>query len=277
MWQRLEPIHAVVYFAPEVIDAYKAVGLKGFWMGYFAGRSAPLGPASAELVTSTFFNFHPDLVRRAVPDAWSFAAPEAVLSARWEALDRVLRRVLGDAAGSPEVTEAAELVEEATSACALGGRPLFAAHASLTPPPDPHLRLWHGATLIREHRGDGHIAALLAYGLDGLDAHITFSASGAIPRETLQPNRGWSDEEWEGAAERLVERGLLAPDGSLTEEGRAVRDEVEHTTDLLAAAPWLHLGRERTERLAELLRPLARAVASSRTLPFPNPMGLPEE
>jgi hypothetical protein len=273
MWQLLETIHAVVYFAPEVLDAYKAVGLKGFWMGYFAGRSAPFGAASPELVTATFFNFHERMVRRALPDAWGLAAPDDVLAARREAMDRALRRLLG-AEVVEAVAPAADLAEAAARACSLPGRPLFAAHAARPWPAEAHLRLWHAATLVREHRGDGHVAANVAAGFDGLAAHVMQVGTGAVPRETLQPNRGWEDDEWGATEARLAAAGYL-DDQRLTGTGRDARDAVEHSTDRLALEPWVALGPDRTRTLEEMLQPLAHRIAMTSEIPYPNPMGLP--
>jgi hypothetical protein len=274
MWRLLEPLHAVVYFAPQLTEAYRAAGLKGFWMGYFAGRSAAFGAASPEVVLATFYNFHDSMVRRALPDAWTFATPEAVLRARAAGARAALHEVLAEVATGSEVEEAAELAAEAARACTPEGRALFAAHASLPWPEDPVLRLWHAATLLREHRGDGHVAALLEAGIGGLEAHVVMVGAGAVSRERIRTARGWPDEEWDAAEARLVQRGLLDDGGRVTGQGAALRDRVEATTDLLAAAPWEHLGAERTERLTELLRPMAEAVAAAY-IPYPNPMGLP--
>jgi hypothetical protein len=275
MWCLLEPIHAVVYFAPELTDRYRAAGLKGFWMGYFAGRSAAFGAASPEVVLATFFNFHDSMVRRALPDAWSYSTPEAVLRARTEGAGAALRRALGDeVAAGADLAEAAELAAEAAGACSPEGRALFAAHASLQWPEDPVLRLWHAATLLREHRGDGHVAALFEAGVDGLESHVLMVASGAVSRELIQTARGWPDEDWQAASSRLGQRGLVDGAGQLTEQGARLRARVEATTDRLAAGPWEHLGAARTDRLAALLAPMAETVAAA-DVPYPNAMGLP--
>lgn len=274
MWQRYETLHAVVYFAPEVAEAVVRVGLKGFWMGYFGGRAAPMGPVGPELVTATFYNFHPSMPARAIPDAWSFATPAAVLEARTAAVGAALRRLLGDEVDGPAVAEAAELAARAAGACSPQGRPLFAAHLGLPWPEEPHLRLWHAATLLREHRGDGHVAALLTAGLGGLEAHVVLVAAGVVDAEQMRRARGWSEDDWASAERGLVDRGLLEPSGGLTEEGARLRREVEAVTDRLAMEPWDHLGDEATGRLHELLDPLARRIVASGELPYPNPMGL---
>ena len=275
LWRVLEPIHAVVYFAPACQQRYRDLGLKGFWMGYFASRAAPFGEATPELVTATFANFRPSMVERALPDAWALASPEAVLDARRAGAAEALRSALGPAAEGDDIVEAAELAERAVDACPPAGRPLFAALRALERPTDPLERLWHAATLLREHRGDGHVIALVAAGLSGLDAHVTLAATGAVPAERLQSARGWDDDEWASAKAGLVERGWLAPDGSLAEAGRAGRQEVEDRTDQLAVDPWRALGQRETERLHALALPQARAVVDAGAVPYPNPIGVP--
>ena len=264
MWQLLEPVHAVVYFAPERPDEYGAVGLKGDWMGYFASRAAPMGPVPAEVVIATFFNFPPARVRRAIPDAWGFADPTEVVAARLRVADRALRRLLGDAVDAPETAEAATLVRQAAAACDLPGRPLFAAYRALPWPDEPHLALWHGATLLREHRGDGHVAALVAAGLDGCEAHVTIVDSGATSAEAVRPFRDWTDEEWDAAVERLRRRGWTAED----------RRAVEEHTDELAAVPWRALDAGAVDRLDTLLQPLVARIVDGGGVLYPNPMGL---
>ncbi|MEW6474927.1 MAG: hypothetical protein AB1679_21965 [Actinomycetota bacterium] len=275
MWPAFETYHAHVYFVPEAAEAYRSLGLKGGWMGYFASRAAALGAASPELVTAVFFNFHPAMVTRALPDAWALASPADVLAARLRTVDVALRRLIPQHVGSPAEAEAAELAREATESTPLAGRPLFAALRSLPWPDEPHLALWHACTMLREHRGDGHVAALTAAGLDGCEAHVTVTATGAVPRETLQSNRKWSDEEWAAAEERLRARGWLDASGTLTDAGRAGRAEVEARTDEAAEVPWRALGPERTERLLELLTPMARAINAAGGVPVPNPVGVP--
>ena len=274
MWHVLEPYHAMIYFAPEARAAYASAGLKGYWMGYFASRAAALGPASADVVAAVFYNFHPRMVARAIPDAWHFSSPEAVLDARYASADSALRRLLGAVVSSAEVAEAAALARTALAGCEVAGRPLFAAHLARPWPEVPHQALWHAATLLREYRGDGHVAALLAEGLDGCEAHVSLVGTGAVPREAIQPHRGWSDEEWEAAAARLRERGWLDAHGVLTERGAAVRASVEQRTNRLAEPAWRQLGSAGCARLHALVWPLSDAIVSSGGLPVPNPLGL---
>ena len=276
LWRVLEPYHAVTYFAPEAHQAFKDVGLRGFWMGYFAGRAAPLGAVGPGVVTATFFGFHPAMVARVLPDAWAFASVESVLEARLNGVDAAVRRILGSNLDRPELLELTTLAWNAAEGATAPGRPLFAANADLPLPEEPHLRLWQATTLLREFRGDGHVAALTAAGIDGCEAHVTLVATGALSRDILQSSRKWSDEEWEAAEDRLRSRGWLAPDGTLTETGRAVRSSVELATDELALPAWAALGEEGCERLLELARPLARLVTAAGDVPFPNPMGVPQ-
>lgn len=271
MWRVFEPVHAVTYFAPEVVEAFKACGLKGFWMGYFAGRSAPMGAVSPGVVEATFFNFAPRLVRRALPDAWAFAPPPAVLETRLRATHTALARALPTEGAQLE--RAVVLVEAAVESLDCAGRPLAAANAALEGP--SLSALWQGCTTLREHRGDGHVAALVGAELDGCEAHVTLAATGVIPRQVLQLARGFTDEEWEAAEGRLRDRGLLQVDGSPTAAGADLRRHVETTTDRLARQPWEALGSERTEELRVLLEPWATAVAEAGMLPVQNPMGLP--
>jgi hypothetical protein len=157
----------------------------------------------------------------------------------------------------------------------MAGRPLFAAHAALPWPEEPHLVLWHAATLLREFRGDGHVVSLLAAGLDGCEALVTMVASGAVERAVLEPHRGWTEQEWVDAGARLRERGWLDASDTLTEKGQQARSEIEERTDLLASPPWEHLDEARTERLYDLLLPLCRQIAAAGGVPFPNPVGVP--
>ncbi len=282
MWTLFEPLHALTYFAEECIEEYTSVGLKGFWMGYFAGRSAPMGAVGPAVVDATFFSFNPDSVARALPDAWSFAAPDRVLEARLAGVDRALGRILGpDGVGADigamagDLARAAELARTAVDGLTIDGRPLAAANVALAWPEEPHLALWQAATVLREHRGDGHVVTLVAAGLDGRQALVTMAATGAVPRALLQAARGWDDDAWDASAAELIERGWLHEDGTPTAAGSTARQEIEDLTDLLAAEPWECLGEEGTEALRAVLAPLARAIAATGAVPVPNPIGLP--
>jgi hypothetical protein len=279
MWRVFDPIHAVTYFAPECDEEFRACGLKGFWMGYFAGRGAPMGAVEPAVVTATFYNFAPKMAARALPDAWGFASPAKVLDARLAGAQRALGRILGPEGSSPEVSSAADIARRAAEAVTVVGRPLAAANAALAWPSDPLLVLWQATTILREHRGDGHVAALVDAGLDGLQSHVSFVGTGAISRSVLQPARGWNDEEWQEAERSMVERGWLDPSDpeKLTPLGATARQKIEETTDRLAAEPWERMGEEATAELRALLKPMAGRIADLGVVPVPNPIGLRTE
>jgi hypothetical protein len=274
-WTLYEPIHAIVYFAPESAEHYKAAGLRGGWMGYFASRSAPMGAVTAEVVTAVFHNFRPAMVARAIPDAWHFSSPERALEARQAVADAALRRLWDDEVDSDEVAEAAELTLEVAAGLHGGGRPLYAANAGIPVPEAPHLRLWHACTLLREHRFDGHIAALTVGGLGGLEALVTARAAGpGMDPATIHRMRGWTQDECEEVAQRLRGRGLLDADNRLTAAGRALRDSVEEMTDYMAAEVWDAFDGPRRVRLFNLLRRLARLLEHPDGIRYPNPIGV---
>jgi hypothetical protein len=257
----LEPIHTMVYFVPEAAERYAEVGVTGGMRGYFASRSAPLGVVAAEVVIATFYNFAPAMVRKAVPAVWDGATPEAVLAARLATADAALRRLLGDIVDSADMAEAAALAREATTGADIVGRPLYAAHAALPWPEPAHLQLWHAATLLREHRGDGHIAALVLAGLSGGEAVVTYLATGkSMPEDLLRSTRGYTDDEWAGLKQQLRDKGLFTDDDRFTAAGQQQRDDIEARTDAAAAAPYELLGPDRTERLVELVGPWARSI-----------------
>ena len=210
LWRALEPYHAVVYFAPESQAACTGLGTRGYWMSYFALRAAPLGAAPPELITAVFYGFAPRLVARAVPDTWKVASPQRFLAARLEAVDTALHRLLGaDVLRSPAVAEAAALAREAALAAPTAGRPLGAANAALPWPEPPHLVLWHAQTVLRELRGDGHVAALLTAGLDPVESLVLFAADIAMDPDWMRTRRGWTEDEWAAGVARLAGRGLL--------------------------------------------------------------------
>jgi hypothetical protein len=269
MWRTLEPLHAVTYFADDCKAANKAVGLRGFWMGYFAARSAPLGSVGPSVVAATFYGFHPAMVRRAIPDAWTFASPAAVLAVRGRAAAGVLRRVAPDADRVAAATLPALRV--AVAAAPVSGRALFAANRDLPEPEDPVEALWQAVTSLREHRGDGHVAVLLAEGIDGCEAHVLFAAQRGQPPQLWTANRGYDDADWTAAAARLAERGLLDGGGRLTAAGAVLREHVEARTDALAGAAYRSVADPESLRAA--LTHAAAAVAKSGEVPYPNPMG----
>jgi hypothetical protein len=275
LWHLLEPLHAEQYYAPEAFEEAAALGYgtEERWPSYFPYRAAPLGAVGGRRVASAFYSFSPHLVDEHIDSAWRTASPEQVLAARERAVDRAYRAILGDRVDSPELAEAAALSRRAAEAADTAGRQLAAAHAELPWPKAPHLQLWHAATILREHRGDGHLAALLVEGLDPAESLVSFAAIGAASVERFE-SRGWSPREWAAARDRLAARGLVDEDGIATEAGRELRRRVEDHTDRLAAAPWQPLGPDAVSRLADLLGEFWVAVLGSGLLPSETTLGI---
>ncbi|MEV8345077.1 SCO6745 family protein [Streptomyces niveus] len=265
----VNPFHSAVYFSPDLGKEFSGVGVDDPSAVYLAGRGAAMGAVGPGVLTGAFYNFSYELVARHIPAVWEVASPESVLGARLRAADSTLRRVLGEeAVASDEMAEAARLALRATEACSRHARPLYAAHADLPVPEQPHLAYWHAATLLREHRGDGHLAALLSAGLDPVEALVSHTATGKgmSPRWVLR-TRGWARTDWDAAAGRLRERGLLDDAGELTGAGTALRAELEEHTDRLDSAPYEHLGADGVERLTELGRGFLLAAAGAGAFP----------
>jgi hypothetical protein len=287
MWALFEPVHVISYFAPAARQAFEQAGLRGFWRGYFAGRTAPIGAVGAGPVVASFFSFAPAMAARAVPGVWDLVTPSEALAARQAGAVAALRTLLdlGDSEVPAHVAVAAERLAAMISGIGCAGRTLGAANAMLPVPSEPLARLWHAATVLREHRGDGHIAALVAADIDApealaLRAGVDLAADGAPghvsagwSRAQMQPARGWTDEEWDAAAARLAARGLLEPGGAATKAGLTVHREIEHATDVAAARPWADLDDDQASELADLLLPVTKACA--QVMPFPNPVGVP--
>ncbi|MFF7187796.1 hypothetical protein ACFZAR_21685 [Streptomyces sp. NPDC008222] len=265
----INPFHSLHYFSPDLKREMAALGVDHQRAAYFAVRSAAMGAVGAGVVTATFYNFSPELVARHVPAVWETASPAAVLAARARAVDATVRRLLGEeVAAAKETAEAAELALRATEACVPYARPLYAAHADLPVPQEPHLAFWHAATLLREHRGDGHLAVLLRAELDPMEALVTHGATGmGMSSKWVLATRGWSRADWDAACGRLHERGLLDADGELTEAGSALRREIEAETDRLDRAPYEHLGAEGVARLTELAGALISRAREAGAFP----------
>jgi hypothetical protein len=273
MWTLVEPIHAVTYFAPAARSAYEQAGLRGFWRGYFAGRAAPLGPVGPAVVTASFYNFAPAFVARAVPAVWELITPEEAVRTRTAGAVTALGSLLNGR--ESEVTAAADLLWQAVGELDWAGRVLAAGNVAL--PVDQTgssdlARLWQAATVLREHRGDGHFAALATADIDGCEA-VALRCCLDLRREDLQPVRGWTDQEWDAALGRLADRGWVTTGGELTSAGRQAHTAVENATDRAAARPWIRLGAEVTADVVKVLTPLALACAS--VLPYPSPIGVP--
>lgn len=271
-FDRFEPVHAVTYFAPEARAALDGLGYRGFWMGYFAARSAPLGMVPREVVTAVFYNFAPERVAKALPAAWHIAGPDAALRARQDSAVAALRRYGLESAESVRI--AAELSGKAARLAPLDGRPLFAANSALPWPDDPLAALWHATTLLREQRGDGHVAVLAAAGISGRESNVLHAAAGGVPREYIARTRDYDEAAWRHHEQRLADRGLLDADGSLTGAGRELKDHIERSTDALSLSALDALSDEEVETLFRALTPITRAVVAGGDVPGLTPMGL---
>ena len=258
-----EPAHLVTY--SEVPNAAMLeLGMRNYWDGYFAGRAAPLGIAPAEVVDAVFYNFAPGEVARHVPWVWGITTPEEAYAARMRGCVRALRIVLGDdLADSPGLARAADLLVQAGTSAPIHGRALYAGLCTMPVPDEPVARLYHGATLLREHRGDGHIAALLTEGIGGLESHVLLALAMDLPAHRFGRIHHLPRPQIDAVVDGMRERGLVGADGWLTTAGREVKARVEARTDALAAAPWEALSPEELEELVAVLAPIATALDAS--------------
>ncbi|MGH3622240.1 MAG: SCO6745 family protein [Sciscionella sp.] len=265
----LNALHSTIYFSPDLEKDLAEHGIGDQMLVYLLGRAAPLGAAGAGVVTATFNGFKHDLIAKHIPHVWGVVAPRTVLDMRLRAADSTLRRFLGEEiVGSPDMAEAAGLALRASEACSRAARPLYAANADLPVPRTPHLALWHAATLLREHRGDSHFAALANADLDGLEALVSHSASSdGLPRDMVMSKRGWTQEDWTAAEQRLRRRGLMDSAGELTTEGVQLRGRLEDETDRLDRAPYEHLGTVGVERLTVLCTRFTAVAADGGAFP----------
>lgn len=273
LWEVVEPIHVVTYFSEEARTAFADAGYKGFWMGYFAGRAAPFGEASPELVAATFYNFSLAHISRAIPDAWSFAPPSAAIEARQRGATEALRRAFRQGDIDLDLQTVVVLAHKAAVLAPIEGRPLFAANRALPWPEDPVTALWHACTLLREHRGDGHIAALVAAGVRGRHANVLQAAAGNVPRDVFTAARFYDDAEWDELSNVLFDCGFLDADGGLADRGLELRSDVENRTDEAAMTAYESLESHELEQLMEALAALAKAVVETGDIPDVTPIG----
>jgi hypothetical protein len=268
-WRSIEAIHDVVYFAPDVKQRYEAIGLKGYWMGYVASRSAALGTPPPELVIATFHGFAPTMVKRSLPAAWSLASRDDILKTRFGLARDALEPALKDA----DTAAIAKGLVAIVDGLNLAGKPLAAAHAAVPRPDDDAGLLWWAATVIREYRGDCHLAVLTAAGLDGADSNALAVAAG-LATDDQRMFRGWTEDEWALAVDRLRTRGWVDAEGAITDAGSAARQQIEDATDRVCNAG---IDREATARkitIEATLLELARAVVASGAVTYPIPSGV---
>ncbi|WP_163685431.1 SCO6745 family protein [Mycolicibacterium gadium] len=271
-FDRLEPVHAVTYFAPEARNALDGLGYRGFWMGYFAARSAPFGVVPAEMVTATFYNFAPQRVAKALPAAWDIAPPADALRAREQSAVDALRRY--GVGTDDDLATVADLAAKAARTAPLDGRPLFAANLALDWPDEPLAKLWHAVTLLREQRGDGHVAVLTSLGVSGRECNVLHAVAGRVPKEMIMRSRDYDDDQWAQHRYRLLRRGLLDEHDELSPRGRELKQRIEDTTDALALTALDALSDDEVETLFRGLTPITRKVVAAGDVPAATPMGL---
>ena len=269
LWRAAETINAVTYFSEESIAAARDAGYRGFWMGYFAFRAAPLGPVGPAAVEALFNNFHADRVARALPDAWEIAPPEVAIDRRRASAAEALRRF--GVEGPDEYL--LQAMYGAVATIAPHGRAMFAANRQIGPIGDAVADLWQWCTTVREHRGDGHVAALAVLGIDGLEATVLLAAERGIDLELFEQSRGWERRHLEAALSRLGQHGLVDGEGGLTDEGRSLRAEIEDLTDRQAFGVLSRLG-EAHELVLGHLESSAEMIRAADAIPYPNPIGL---
>lgn len=272
LWRAYEPVHAICYFHPRFPEALVETGLTGWWNGYFAGRAAPLGVTPVQVVTALFYGFAPAMVARAIPKIWTRITPVDAIQSRLTTAETVLAEH-ASAGSTQDLRRVADNLARVIDALDFDGRALASAWHSVPRPSSTLGRLWLAATILREHRGDGHVIAATACGLTGLQASVTHIAAGQVDREVLRRSRGWSDHEWESAERELRERDILSAPDTLTSRGVSLRDRVEDLTDQLASPQGSAL--DDAGWTIEILTSLARTLVDSGAVPVPNPIGVP--
>jgi len=264
MFELVEPIGVLPYSADDVNETMFALGFTNYWDTYFAGRAAPLGLATAEVVDALFYNFAPGEVARHIPKVWSTTTPEAAIAARQQGCANALRRILGDHIGTPTFARTTDLLLQAATSAPYEGRPMYAALRALPIPEDVVVRLFHAGALLREYRGDGHITALTVEGIGRLEAHVLFALSMGMPAEKFGRIHHLPAAQLAAVVGGMRDRGLIADDGSLSDAGRAVHQRVEALTDDLAARPYESLGPAELDELIAGLEPLATLLVAAQ-------------
>ena len=256
-------VHRFVYFVPEATEEYAALRITGAG-GYFASRAAPMGPVPDDVVIATFYNFSPLAVTSAMPGVWEAATPESWEAARLRAVGRAMQRVGADM--QPEqISEARSLIDPVVAGLDLAGKPLAAANASVALPDDPMVALWQQVTVVREWRGDVHIALLVTNEIGPCECLVMSTGTGRFPLRLAQVTRRWDETQWAAAVQRLAARGWVADDGTVTPAGVEARDRLEDDTDRLCSPIWQSLGDSGAARLAELIAPINEAMTAAGT------------
>ncbi|KEF03664.1 hypothetical protein ACH4MD_15760 [Streptomyces rimosus] len=255
--------HLFIYLVPETAEEAAKLGVTDRGPAYFAFRSAAMGAVPWQVVLAAFYNFSPRAVR-AVEGVWETASPEQWQTARFASAERALRRV-GVSLTAEQIAEARSLIDPVVAGADYAGKPLAAANASVALPSDPLVALWQQITVLREWRGDAHLPVLADHRLGPCDCLALHAAAGGVPIGILRTTRRWTDAEWAAATARLVARGWLAADGSVTEVGTAARERIEAETDERCAALWAPIGDAGARRLASLIAPIDDAFTAAGT------------
>jgi hypothetical protein len=264
LYELTEPISLVNFFSSEPHDAMAALGFRGYWDGYFAGRSAPLGRVPAEVVHAAFYNFADGEVARHIPKVWDTTTPEAAHAARQQGCVTALRRILGTLVETPGLARAAELLARASTSAPTEGRVMYAGLRALPMPEDPVARLWYAANMLREHRGDGHIAALVSERIGGIEAHVLSALDmGIYPAESFGRVHHLPKTYLAAVMSGLRDRGLLDVNGRFTDAGRATKDRIESLTDALAEAPYVGLEPLEVDELIAVLEPVSTRLEAT--------------
>jgi hypothetical protein len=264
LFELTEPISLVNFFSPEPNDSMAALSFHHYWDGYFAGRSAPLGRVPAEVVHAAFYNFADGEVARHIPKVWQTTTPEAAHAARERGCVAALRRILGDLVETPELARAAELLARASTSAPTVGRVMYAGLRSLPMPEEPLARLWHAANMLREHRGDGHIVALVSEEIGGIESHVLSALDmGIYPAESFGRIHHLPEARLAEVMDGLHARGLLDASGRFTDAGRATKDRIESLTDRLAEAPYDGLEPLELDELIGSLEPISTRLRAT--------------
>ena len=264
LFELTEPIALVNFFSQEPNDSMAALGFSNYWDGYFAGRAAPLGQVPAEVVHAAFYSFADGEVARHIPEVWETTTPAAAHAAREQGCVAALRRILGELVETPEFACAAELLAKASTSASTEGRVMYAGLRSLPMPEEPVARLWHAANMLREHRGDGHVVALVSERIGGTEAHVLSAlAMGIYPAESFGRIHHLPKARLAEVMDGLRDRGLLDAAGRFTEAGHATKDRIESLTDALAEAPYDGLEPFELDQLIALLEPISTRLQAT--------------
>ena len=255
--------HRLVYFVPEAAEEYTALGVTGRG-SYFASRIAPMGSVPNQVIVATFYNFHTRAVESAMPGVWDATTPAAFQAARFRTVKRAVERI-GVGVPLEEIAEARAIVDPVVAGLDLAGKPLGAANASVVLPDDPFVALWQQLTVIREWRGDAHIAVLIANRVGPCECMVLQVGTGRFPLGVTQATRQWNETEWAEAVKNLFGRGWVDATGAMTPLGTAERERIEDETDALCEPIWKCVTEAEVKRLGEIVGPIHTAVAAAGT------------